>query len=101
MWKEFANFRDMKLAHLKILQILTMLLAISLALVSVAGAFLPDTYARDSASMAAQGVGRDLVDLFLGIPLLLVSFYYTSKGSRVWTLIYSGVLFYIMYSFII
>ena len=33
--------------QLKILRILTVLLAISLALVSIAGAFFPDTYATD------------------------------------------------------
>jgi hypothetical protein len=87
--------------NLKILRILTILLAISLALVSVAGAFFPDTYARDSPSLAAQGVGQDLVDLFIALPLLLLSFYYSGKGSRVASLIYGGTLLYIMYSFII
>jgi hypothetical protein len=87
--------------HKKTLRILTILLAASLALVSVAGAFFTDTYVRDSASMAAQGTGQDLVDLFVGVPLLLLSFYYASRGSRVFTLIYGGTLFYILYSIII
>ncbi len=87
--------------NIKILKILTILLAISLAIVSVAGAFFPETYARDSPSLGAQGVGQDLVDLFVGVPLLLLSFHYTSRGSRVASLIYGGTLFYIMYSFII
>jgi len=86
---------------MKILRILTILLAISLAIVSVAGAFFPETYSRDSPSMGAQGVGQDLVDLIVGVPLLLLSFYYTSRGNRVASLIYGGTLFYIMYSFII
>ncbi|MEA3460422.1 MAG: hypothetical protein U9R49_00995 [Bacteroidota bacterium] len=59
--------------QVKILRILTILLALSLAIVSIAGAFFPETYARDSASL----------------------------GSRVFTLIYGGTLFYILYSFII
>lgn len=87
--------------HIKVLRILTILLAFSLAIVSVAGAFLPETYSRDSASLGAQGVGQDLVDLFVGVPMLLISFYYAAKGSRLFTLIYGGTLFYIMYSFII
>jgi len=84
----------------KILRILTILLALSLTIVSVAGAFFQETYARDSASLGAQGVGQDLVDLFVGVPLLLLSFYYTFRGSRLASLIYGGTLFYIMYSFI-
>lgn len=87
--------------QIKILRILTILLALSLALVSIGGAFFPGTYERDSASLAAQGVGQDLVDLVLAVPLLLISFYYASRGSRVGTLIYGGTLFYIAYSFII
>lgn len=87
--------------HKKTLNILTVLLALSLTVVSVVGAFFPDTYARDSASMAAQGIGQDLVDLFVGVPLLLISFYFALKGNRVFTMIYGGTLFYILYSFII
>ena len=87
--------------HLKILRILTILLAISITLVSIAGAFFSETYARNSPSMAAQGVGQDLVDLFVAVPLLLVSFFYTARGSRLASLIYGGTLFYIVYSFII
>jgi len=87
--------------HIKVLRILTILLALSLAIVSVAGAFLAETYARDAASMEAQGVGQDLVDLLVAVPLLLVSFYHAAKGNRLFTLIYGGTLFYILYSFII
>ncbi len=91
----------MNLPYRKALRILTILLAISLGLVSFAGAFLPGTYERDSASMAAQGIGQDLVDLFLGIPVLLVTFFYAAKGNRIARLLYAGILFYIVYSFII
>jgi hypothetical protein len=85
----------------KKLRILTILLAISLTAVSSVGAFLPDTYARDSPSMAAQGAGQDMVNLFLGVPLLLISFYSASKGNRKGLLLYGGVLAYIMYSYVI
>jgi len=87
--------------NLKILRILTILLALSLSLVSIAGAFFPDTYIRDSPSLGAQGVGQDLVDLFVAVPLLLVSFRHAARGSRLASLVYGGTLFYILYSFII
>lgn len=89
------------LAYHKELRIITILLALCLAVVSFAGAFLPDTYARDSVSMAAQGLGQDLVNLFLAVPLLIVTFIYASKGKRIARLLYAGILFYILYSFII
>ena len=87
--------------NLKTLKILTILIALSLTIVSIAGAFLPVTYERDAASMAAQGAGQDLVDLFLVVPLLLVSYYFLTRESRFATLIYGGTPFYILYSFII
>lgn len=91
----------MAFTHFRILRILTILLALSLSLVSIAGAFFPSTYERDSVSLAAQGAGQDLVDLFVGVPLLLVTFLLASRGNRKAALIYAGTLAYIMYSFVI
>jgi hypothetical protein len=51
--------------------------------------------------MAAQGMGQDIVDLFLVVPLLLVSFYFLARKGRIAALIYGGTLFYILYSFIV
>ena len=91
----------MKFTHRKILRILTLLLALSLSLVSIAGAFFPNTYERDNVSLAAQGAGQDLVDLFVAVPLLLVTFFLASRGNRKAALLYAGTLAYIMYSFVI
>ena len=91
----------MPFTHFKTLRILTLLLALSLSIVSIAGGFFPDTYERDHVSMAAQGAGQDLVDLFLVVPLLLVTFFLTARGNRKAALVYAGTLAYIMYSFVI
>ncbi len=91
----------MEFKNLRVLRILTILLAVTLTVVSVTGAFLPSTYERDAASMAAQGAGQDLVNLFLVMPLLLISYYSLTRNSKVAALIYGGTLFYIVYSFII
>jgi len=91
----------MIMPYLKTLRVLTLLLVVSLSIISVAGGFFPGTYERDSASMAAQGIGQDLVDLFLGIPLLIASFISAARGNRKARLLYAGILFYFMYSFII
>ncbi len=83
------------------LRILTYLLAVTLAAASILGAFVPSTYELDSASIAAQGAGQDLVNLFLVVPLLLITFRYASRGHRTAALLYGGTLFYILYSFVI
>lgn len=62
---------------------------------------MESTYARDAASMAAQGVGQDWVNLLVGVPTLLLSFIALQRGHRVGSLVYGGALFYFLYSFII
>jgi hypothetical protein len=91
----------MTFTHDRTLRILVLLLAVSLAVVSVAGAFFPSTYERDSASMAAQGAGQDLVDLVVAVPMLLVTFFLAVRGSRKAAFLLAGTLAYIMYSFVI
>jgi hypothetical protein len=86
---------------LRCVTILTVLLAVSLAAVSICGAFVPGTYSRDAASLAAQGIGQDLVNLFLVVPLLAGSLAFIRRGSRAALLIYAGTVFYILYSFVI
>jgi hypothetical protein len=83
------------------LTVLTLLLVVSLAVVSFYGAFVPLTYERDAASMAAQGMGQDIVDLFLVVPLLAISLIFVLRNSRVALCIYGGTLLYILYSFFI
>jgi len=91
----------MNFKNLKSINILSVLLSITLTIVSIAGGFVPGTYEREVPSMAAQGAGQDLVDLFLVVPLLLISLYYTNKKSKLAAFLLGGTLAYIMYSFVI
>lgn len=91
----------MNLKNQQTINVLSILLAISLAVVSIAGAFLQGIYDREVPSMAAQGVGQDIVDLFLVVPLLLISLYYTNRKSRTAAFLLGGTLAYTMYSFVI
>ena len=56
-------------------------------------------YKNDSISIAAQGKASDLVTIVLGIPLLLISFYYANKGSFRGKIILTGTLGYFLYTF--
>ncbi|MBN1154246.1 hypothetical protein JXB12_04925 [candidate division KSB1 bacterium] len=80
---------------------LTMLLSASLAIVSIFGAFVPETYEREVDSMAAQGVGQDMVNLFLVVPILVISSLYLLKQSKIAAFIHAGTVFYVLYSFVI
>lgn len=91
----------MPVQRLKMITVLSVLLAMILAVVSYFGAFVPGTYDRDAASMAAQGAGQDMVDLFLVTPLLLILLVFVRKNNRITSMIFSGIVFYILYSFVI
>jgi hypothetical protein len=91
----------MDLKNTKGITILSLLLALSLAAVSICGAFFGGTYERETASLAAQGVGQDLVDLFLVLPLLILSLVFIRKNSRAALFLFGGGVLYTLYSFII
>jgi hypothetical protein len=87
--------------NLKIISILVSSLIIILAIVSYYGAFAVDTYGRETASMAAQGIGQDIVNLFLVVPLLIVFLILLLKNSEVAFYLIGGTVFYVLYSFVI
>lgn len=91
----------MNTKNLRIITILSVILSFGLTVVSVFGIFIPVTYARDTASMAVQGIGQDIINLFLVVPLLLVSLFLLMKSNIIGFYIFGGTIFYILYSFII
>ncbi|MFO8054063.1 MAG: hypothetical protein R6U19_02750 [Bacteroidales bacterium] len=91
----------MEKKKLNIITLLTVLLSVALAIVSYFGAFVEDTYARDTASMGAQGMGQDVVDLFLVVPLLIVSLILIYRNIKAGWFLLTGSVFYVLYSFFI
>ncbi|GAB4368073.1 MAG: hypothetical protein Kow0042_09040 [Calditrichia bacterium] len=85
----------------KILIILSSVLVIGLAVASYFGAFDADTYIRETPSLAVQGVAQDLVNLFLVVPLLILSLYFSAKGNRFAFFILGGTVLYVLYSYFI
>src|SRR5262245_461030 len=75
--------------------------AFLMAVSSAAGICWPDVYARETPSWAAQGIGQDLVNLFIVAPALLACAYVAGRGSiRAW-LVWLGLLFYVTYSYLL
>jgi hypothetical protein len=76
-------------------------LAILTAIVSYAGIFIESTYARENALYAAQGIGQDMVNLFVVVPVLLIAAVFAWRKSKLGLLIWSGAIFYLAYSYTI
>jgi hypothetical protein len=93
--------KKMEIKPYKLIIVLSLVLAAALTTVSYYGAFIAATYDRDAPSMAAQGMGQDLVDLFFVVPVLLISLLLFIKENRIACFIFSGTVFYILYSFFI
>ena len=58
----------------------TIPMAVTTAVASAAGAF-GGAYARETPSWATQGVGQDLTNLFLVVPLLIGVAFFAARGS--------------------
>lgn len=87
--------------QLKILNWLSVLLLLCMGFASWMGIFNESTYQRELPSLAAQGIGQDIINLFFGGPVLLVSLIFMNRGSKVASWIFAGVVFYYLYSYII
>ena len=56
-------------------------------------------YQNDSVSVASQAVAQDIVTLFLGVPLLLVSLYLFRQGLLKGKLLLAGTIAYFLYTY--
>jgi hypothetical protein len=83
---------------LKPAYVLSTLIAVLAALVSIGGLLLPDVY-RDNAFVKTTWLGNDAVTLFLAVPLLAASLVYSARGSLKAQLIWMGMLDYMLYNY--
>ncbi len=76
-------------------------LALLVAGASFVGIFSPDFYAKETLNWQVQAVGRDIIDLVLVVPVLMVTALITFKIGRTGTLLWGGVLVYLVHTFVI
>lgn len=76
-------------------------LAALVAWSALGGLLLPSTYARETASWAAQGAGQDWVNLLLIAPTLAIGGLRALLGSLRARLLVGGALVYTVYSFLL
>jgi hypothetical protein len=75
--------------------------AILMGLASAGGIWLPFVYVQETASWAAQGTGQDIVNLAVVLPAMLIALYAASAGSLRAVLVVSGLLIYLVYSYVL
>ena len=81
--------------------ILSVITAALIIIVSLTGIFNPDLYSTESLNWKTQSIAQDKVDLFLIVPALLITSIFVFLRNRKALLIWSGVLLYLVYTFII
>lgn len=82
----------------KLILIASALIAV-LAIIAAGSGLLTDVYKNDTLSGAAQQRGNDLVTLALCVPLLLVSAFFAAKGSLRGRLVWTGTVFFFLYTY--
>jgi hypothetical protein len=83
----------------RIIIIASALIAVLAVIAAGSGLFWNGLYKNDTKSGAAQEVGNDLVTLVLCVPLLAASTYFAAKGSLRGRLIWTGMVFYFLYTY--
>lgn len=80
--------------------LLTAATAATMATASAVGVFATDWLYRDNALITATFRGQDMVTLVVAVPLLLVSLVLERRGSPRGRVLWLGMLFYSMYSYL-
>ena len=80
---------------------LSMALASLVIIASCIGLLIPETYAKETPNWIAQAIGQDFLDLFLITPVLVITTIFAYTGNKAARLIWSGSLFYLIYTFVI
>lgn len=76
-------------------------LTLLIILTSSVGLLTPDFYAQETLNWQAQSLGQDAVDLFLIAPLLLITSWLSYRNHEIPRLLWSGVILYVLYAYVI
>jgi hypothetical protein len=85
----------------KIILFLSMPLAFLIILNSYCGLFIPGIYARETHSWYLQAIGQDIFDLFLIVPILLITSISAYRHNKTALLLWAGVNVFIIYTYVI
>ena len=80
---------------------LAWLSTVLMALASWVGVFVEGVYAKEAPSWATQGVGQDLANLFVVLPVMAGAALLAGRGSFRAVLVLVGTLLYVVYSYVL
>lgn len=81
--------------------ILTGLLSVLILSTAFYGLFYDGAYLKETANWTAQVIAQDWINLFLGVPVLLISAFLAYRKSLIGYYAWLGSLIFILYSFVI
>lgn len=85
----------------KIVPALSLPLAVLVAAASLIGLLDTGMYAQETPNWTAQAIGQDMVNLFLIAPFLLVTAVLVHRKNKGALLLWSGAVFYLVYTYVI
>lgn len=91
----------MQTAIRKPVLIFSLLIAVLIMLSDIIAIPTLDFYAQESVNWTLQSVGQDLVDLFLVVPLLMLTAIAAFRNRKAALLMWGGVVFYLIYTYTI
>lgn len=79
---------------------LSLILALLIIITSGPSLFSSNFYSKETSNWGTQSIGQDGIDLFLIAPLLIITsvFFYRKRTAL---LLWSGILFYLIYTYVI
>lgn len=80
---------------------ISLLLSVLIAAVSITGISTPGIYNAETHAWKIQALGQDYIDIFLVVPVLLLTGFFVYRKARNAFLAWGGVIIYILYTFII
>jgi hypothetical protein len=85
----------------KVLLSLSLPLMLLVIAVSTVGLLYPSVYAVATPNWTLQTMAQDSIDLFLALPVLIVSTFYSHRGNRLALNVWAATNMYIVYTFAI
>jgi len=92
---------DLPIRHnLKLGYVLSGIIASLMPLASISGILFSSTiYPTDE--LAATFISNDVVNLFIGLPIIVVSFFLTMRKKTIGLLFMPGAIFYVFYNYLV
>jgi hypothetical protein len=90
-----------ELKKIQTFSLLSLVLAGLVAATSLFGIFFKSIYSLETENYAAQAMGQDVVNLVVVVPALILSSILVYRGIKPALFIWVGILFYLLYTFVI